>query len=301
MSYTTSIRSALTAIMETIPVEVLAHLDALDQLGHSALDFVSSASKDCFFEEFTVVDAGKLKVLSSRVNAVRDDKPSPLTLNLTCRDEDGTAVDTVTAEVTIDQVSTVVDVATELVLAHRKGQPIDEHVAQLDVDLCAADIIDAVPCANEDSGFVCISLEVSSDDGLDDAEFGSATLEGSQVLVDFSVLPGSTVIEMEVTYPNANKYGVPETAHRAGAEAFVKRQGLKPQRLILNANDSGDDSGDVIILSMMVPATAVAHGDLDDVREFAGLHWRKDFDAQSRDEKEMLVNRFVQAVNGVTC
>lgn len=148
MSYTTSIRTFLASTLAAVPNEVIAQLNAIDEIGNAAMDLILSADNEGCSEELTVVDGAKVADLSARLNAIRDDNSFLLTLALSCRDDDGMVVDTVTADVTLEQLNSIVDTASDLVLAHRNGQSIEEAIEQLDSDLVACDVLSPAPEVN---------------------------------------------------------------------------------------------------------------------------------------------------------
>lgn len=163
-----------------------------------------------------------------------------------------------------------------------------------------------------------VVIEVNSDDGLDDLRLGFASGVNSDdddldivgrlnngetiidadtdVLIDRSRLSEAKVISVDVQYPNASKYGVPSMATVSGAEAMAVRLGFNCEKPTVYANDMGDDSGTYISITVAMPVSAVYPGYVDEVKEYAGLHWGKQFDSLSHDEKAELVNRFVQSV-----
>lgn len=143
-----------------------------------------------------------------------------------------------------------------------------------------------------------VVIEVNSDDGLDDLRLGSATFVGSEsdALVDHTRIAGAKAISVEVLYPNASKYGVPSMATVFGAKAMASRLGFTCEDLTVNAEDMGDDSGTCITITVAMPVSAVYPGSIDEVKEFAGLHWGKHFESLRQAEQADLVNRFVQSV-----
>lgn len=144
-----------------------------------------------------------------------------------------------------------------------------------------------------------VLIEINTEDGLDDPRIGETKLAESKevVLIDTSRFAECEVLIMDVKYPSASKYGVPIIATRSGALAYLEKMGFTAKRLVLKTEDLGDDSGDIITLTVEVPATATYSGSIDEAKEFAGLHWRKHFESLSQSEKNDVVNRFIQSVN----
>jgi hypothetical protein len=68
--------------------------------------------------------------------------PDLLTLDLNVFDDEGNVVDATTATLSINQVSDIVDHATQLILMRRSDQPIDGIMDELDEALSAADVIE---------------------------------------------------------------------------------------------------------------------------------------------------------------
>lgn len=144
-----------------------------------------------------------------------------------------------------------------------------------------------------------VQIEINTEDGLDDPAYGKTKLAESKddVLIDTSRVAECEAICLEVKFPSAKKYGVPHVATKQGASTFVEKLGFAVKGLLLKTEDLGDDSGDVLTLTARVPASAIYLGSIDDVKEFAGLHWGKHFESLSQSEQEDAVNRFIQSVN----
>jgi hypothetical protein len=302
MSYTTTIRACLNENLAAIPVEVLAHLNAIDQVCGATQELILSADNEGCCDDLTVISASNVEVISSLLSGISNTKTPLLCLSLSVRDEDGLVVDTATGEVSLEHLNAIVDTAADLVLAYRKGQSIDDAVERLDSDLCNARLIDEQSPIRVLDAPVLVVLEINTDDGIADAQFESAESAdtGKSVLIDTEQLLNAVAVKMSYSFPDSGKYGVPAAATRRGAEAFIKTLGLQYAELDLDATDSGDDSGEVITLTVQLPATAVTETNLDDVREFASLHWDKHFDSLDSDDQVALVNRYVQAINGVS-
>lgn len=155
------------------------------------------------------------------------------------------------------------------------------------------------PSATTSNQSIQVQIEINTEDGLDDPSIGETTLAESKevVLIDTSRLAECEAVIMEVKYPSAKKYGVPQVATRNGALAYVAKMGFTAKVLVLKTEDLGDDSGDIITLTVEMPATAIYSGSIDEAKEFAGLHWGKHFESLSQSEQEDVVNRFIQSVN----
>jgi hypothetical protein len=303
MSYTTAIRTFLANTGVAVPNEILAYLSTIDGIGEVALDVSLSADNTgCMGEhELTVVDAGKLRQLSDRINSVRDTEHYPLALALTERDEDGMAVDTSTALVTIEQASSVFDIASDLVLTHRKQQPLDEALLALDEALSVAGVINQQPEVKIDETLRVVHITLNVDDGLLDAKMAScADAFGDRVLVNFERIAGCEVIGISGVMPNIAKYGEPLYSWVDGANALANQLGLVGKVNKVFLKESGSDE-EVIILDVKVPSNALYAGDLAEVAEFAALHWKKLLCSIPADEQADIVNRFVNAMNGLDC
>lgn len=66
-----------------------------------------------------------------------------VTLDLNICDDEGNVVDGTTAELTVPQISDVVDHAAQLILVNRAGGDVDAVVAELEEALVAAAVLDA--------------------------------------------------------------------------------------------------------------------------------------------------------------
>ncbi len=62
-------------------------------------------------------------------------------VDLNVFDDDGVVVDGTTMELTLDQISDIIDHATQLILQHRQERPIGEILDELDSALTAASVI----------------------------------------------------------------------------------------------------------------------------------------------------------------
>ncbi len=62
-------------------------------------------------------------------------------VNLSIKDDEGNVVDGTTAQLSLEQISSIVDQASDLVIAHRSGQPIDEALAALDEALSESNVL----------------------------------------------------------------------------------------------------------------------------------------------------------------
>lgn len=154
--------------------------------------------------------------------------------------------------------------------------------------------------SDELNGVVEVIMSIDTENGLDDPNFGSATKAstGERVLIHTDALGQAPATHFDITYPRESKYGIPEEASRRGAANFARLLDLVPTDLTVNACDAGDDSGDAIKITVQLPAAAVVEHGLDDVREFAGLHWNKHFDTLLPVDKKELVNRYIEAITG---
>jgi hypothetical protein len=303
MSYTTAIRTFLANTGVAVPNEILAYLSAIDGIGEAALDVSLSADNTgCMGEdELTVVDAVKLRELSDRINSVRDTEHYPLALALTERDEDGMAVDTSTALVTIEQASSVFDIASDLVLTHRKQQPLDDALLALDEALTGADVLEAQPSVEDRGPLQVLHITLNTDEGIQDATMSSCTdAFGDQVFVNFERIAGCDVVGISGVMPNFAKYGEPVYASVDGANALAKQLGLTGKVNKIFLQESGSDE-EVITLHVVVPVNTFYLGDIAEVAEYAGLHWKKHFCSLASVEQADIVNRFVDAMNGVDC
>ena len=65
-------------------------------------------------------------------------------LNLSIKDDEGNVVDGTTAQLSLEQISSIVDQASDLVMAHRSGQPIDEALAALDETFSESHVLSRV-------------------------------------------------------------------------------------------------------------------------------------------------------------
>lgn len=104
-----------------------------------------------------------------------------------------------------------------------------------------------------------ITLVFNTDDGLDDAVMAEAyvlTPDGpAQVLVDTQKLRGAAAIQFFYRYPNAKKYGLSQCACHAGAASFAAAHGFVTTNMSLKTEDSLDDSGDHIEITVNAPLT----------------------------------------------
>ena len=67
---------------------------------------------------------------------------SKITVDLNIFNDDGDIVDGTTAELTRDQISDIVDHASQLILLRRAGKDISSVLDELDAALAVADVID---------------------------------------------------------------------------------------------------------------------------------------------------------------
>lgn len=320
MSYTQIVRSYFNAAQLDVPAQVLAHLDGLDQALEMGLDVILSSDNVGCCEELTVVDAVKVNKFSERLNAVRSgdvnpgfDFPAPsLMLSLSVRDVDGLVVDAAPASVPVKLLESIVDVVADLALTHRNHQSVEEAISQLDADLVAADVIDAI--AKNDSADpaemylagdnVEVVVELSDDEPLNCLTFESAVLKssGSSVLVSTSHLDKAAAVAFDICYPDADKYGVPDIAFQAEAEKYLSSLGLKPRHLDLTSTDSGDDGMICCKVTLLLPREAVYEGTTADATAYAEQHFgsnSKALPAGSAIDQVHVVNRFIAAMHGV--
>lgn len=73
-----------------------------------------------------------------------DEAYDEVTLNLNVYDDVGNVVDGTTANLSVDQLSDIVDQASQLILIRRDGQNLDGWLNDLEEALSAADVIDPV-------------------------------------------------------------------------------------------------------------------------------------------------------------
>ena len=123
---------------------------------------------------------------------------------------------------------------------------------------------------------------------------------GDQVFVNFERIAGCDVVGISGVMPNFAKYGEPVYASVDGANALAKQLGLTGKVNKIFLQESGSDE-EVITLHVVVPVNTFYLGDIAEVAEYAGLHWKEHFCSLASVEQADLVNRFVDAMNGVDC
>lgn len=121
----------------------------------------------------------------------------------------------------------------------------------------------AVMRARQDHGddFVEVALVYDAFDELESAGRLSAEGPSEEVpldRVDLSLLEGCEVRSIQVSYPDAARYGVPEHATERGAQAYVLRLGFDFSRnMEVDAMDTGDDTPGSCRLVLWAPVAAI--------------------------------------------
>lgn len=72
------------------------------------------------------------------------EKSDLIQLSLNVYDDVGNVVDGTVATVSVDQLSDIVDQASQLILVHRDGQPIDNLINDLEEALSSSEVIDPI-------------------------------------------------------------------------------------------------------------------------------------------------------------
>ncbi|RCH25273.1 hypothetical protein CSC43_6955 [Pseudomonas aeruginosa] len=142
-----------------------------------------------------------------------------------------------------------------------------------------------------------ITLVFNTDDGLDDAVMAEAyvlTPDGpAQVLVDtqscgaqpqFSFLP----------LPQCQKYGLSQCACHAGAASFAAAHGFVTTNMSLKTEDSHDDSGDHIEITVNAPNDSFVEGGEEALQEWVGLHYQSHFPSLDSTLRQAYLQRYVE-------
>lgn len=305
MSYTQLIREYLTSLPTEVPAEVLNGLTQLDTVCDLARDVVVSADNTGCDSELTVCNGGHVDKLKVAINQMIDAQVDRmLCLNLTVRDDDGCAVDSTVAEVSLETASNVVDIALDLTLTNRKNQPLDEGLAALEELLVQADLLPvaitekSVPA--DQASYRRVLIKINTDGGLADAFLQSATdySSGARVLVNFDRIMGCDALELNGIIPNPAEYGMPVYASLEGANDLARNLGFYPVVASKDLNHYADDTEELVIC-VRVPEEALVQAELSEMKAYADKHWHLNFDNRSISGKRLAVNRFVDELNGI--
>ncbi|EIU2790027.1 hypothetical protein V7I75_30650 [Pseudomonas aeruginosa] len=143
-----------------------------------------------------------------------------------------------------------------------------------------------------------ITLVFNTDDGLDDAVMAEAyvlTPDGpAQVLVDTQKLWGAAAIQFFYRYPNAKKYGLSQCACHAGAASFAAAHGFVTTNMSLKTEDSHDDSGDHIEITVNAPNDSFVEGGEEALQEWVGLHYQSHFPSLDSTLRQAYLQRYVE-------
>jgi len=303
MSNMNPVRKYLTVLSGqgvSVPPELFTYLTALESLQEAAERLISSADDAGCDASLTVVDSGYLKQV--RMQICELDRPLvtigevSIQLTLSTLDRFGELYGEIRQALSTAAISEILSIAVHAAVIHGKGLYLGSVLDELVESLETRDLLNHQGDLDLSKCTVEVTFDVDTSDGLQDADLGAAVhaLTGRRVLIDRTHVAGASALHLNMSYPNASKYGVPEVATIQGAKALASHFGLEHSALELATEDTGDDSADEIVLTVRMPATAVYLGGMSLVRDVAGRKLTIGFDRLNADEQINFVNQCVK-------
>lgn len=216
MSNINPVRKYLTVLSGqgiSVPPELFTYLTASESLQEAAERLISSADDTGCDASLTVVDSGYLKQV--RIQICELDRPHEATgevsiqLTLSTLDRFGELYGETRTALSTGAISEILSIAVHAAVIHGKGLYLGNVLDELVESLETREVLNHQGDLDLSKCTVEVTFDVDTSDGLQDLDLGAAVhaLTGRRVLIDRTHVAGASALHLNMSYPNASKYG----------------------------------------------------------------------------------------------